>query len=172
MIQLRKKIFEKLAQQTPTAGATATAPITGNPQAFSPESLYPSIIIGFTPFNLAPINHISNILNNAIFYSSAGKKHLKLLRDSNFNVDSSSATNSILKNLIEFSKQIYNLIYTDAGANYKKNLTPDEIKAKVAVLKNSPFLLNIPSSIPSKELTVKFPEGVKTSIINQLAQIK
>jgi hypothetical protein len=94
------------------------------------------------------------------------------LKDSNFNVDSSSSTNSILKNLIEFSKQIYNLIYTDAGANYKKNLTPDEIKAKISVLKNSAFLLNIPSSIPSKELTIKYPEGIKTSIINQLAQVK
>jgi len=173
--KLRLKILEKIAQTTlnlPTDQISQTKTVAGSPPTFIATDYYPSIILGFSAKNAPIINGLSNLLNNALYYSSNGQVNLSWMRSNNFNFGTSQVPSIDLKNIMELCKLLYNKIYTDLGQSYKKTLTSEEISEKVKLLDNSQYLSNLSSVQPTSQLATKIGGNLKTLIHNYLAQIK
>lgn len=176
-IELRKSFLNKLAQTSnisnlPTAEVAKTQSVSGSPPTFIATSYYPSYILAFSTKNIPIINGLSDVLNQALYYSSNGKVHLPWMRSVNFNITTSNIPSIDLRNLMEFSKQIYNQLYTNLGATYTKPLTKEEITSKVNLLRNSNYLNNLSSTnVISGQLGSKLGGNLKTIIHNYLLRI-
>ncbi len=167
-----QKIAQSAINDSPTDEVNKTISISGSPPNFIASNYYPSIIIAFKSKNATLINQLLSLLNNAIFYSSNSKLNIDYLRQLNFSISGDQANSEALKNIIKFSKQVYQFILTDTGKNYKKPLLPEEIENKINILKSSQFLNQIPSTVATSQLAVKVGGDVKTKIKNLLDQIK
>jgi|SRR6185436_6690582 len=174
--KLRLRIFEKLAQANPpenlpTTQTAQTKTVSGSPPSFMATDYYP-ITLAFSPRNTPIINVLSNLLNQALYYSSDGKIHLPWMRSVNFNFDTSNIPSVDLKNLMEFSKQIYNQIYTSNGKFDNRQLTAQEIFNRINPLKYSQYINNLSSTNPAGQLASKIGGNIKNFINNYLLQIK
>lgn len=171
----RIKLLQRIAQDatnTPTAGVTATTPVSGSPPAFKATDYYPGIIVAFTPRNAVLINNLADLLNQALYYNSGGKVNLSWMRSINFNFGIDNTPSLDLKNLMGFSKQVYRQLFTNNGAMDKQPLTPKEIEERLAPLKGSLFLSNLPVTNPMGQLASKIGGNIKIFINNILLQIK
>lgn len=177
MNKLRRRIFEKLAQAAPpdnlpTTEVTQTQTVSGSPPVFIATDYYPSMVIGLTSKNATIINGLTNLLNQALFYTSGGNVHLQWMKSVNFNFGTTDIPSVDLKNLMGLAKQIYNQLYMNQGEPYSKQLTPQEIAKKLAPLKSSNFISNLSSTSPMGQLSSKIGGNVKTLINNYLLQIQ
>ncbi len=163
--RLRKYFLEKIAQTT-----SATS-ISGSPPEFIAPNYYP-IVLAFSTRNTYLINNLTNIINQALYYTSNGKIQLQWMKNQNFNFDTSGQSNINLKNLMGFAKMMFNTIFTNNGAKYIKQLSPQEINDKVNILKSSTFLNLLSATNPIGQLASKIGGNVKTLINNTLNQIK
>lgn len=174
--QLRLKLWEKMAQtpppNLPTTQVAQTKTVSGSPPAFTATSWYPSIIVGFQAKSVPIINGLSNLLNTALFYTSDGKVHMPFLRQQNFIFSTDQYPDINLRNLANFSKLIYQQLFTNMGAPYQQALTPPQIAEKIALLRNSPFLGNLTATNPTSQLATKISGNVRELITNYLLQIK
>jgi len=169
---LRKKILKKLAQAAPTVPASSTAApsvINATPPSFIASNWYPGIIVAFQPKNTNLINSLSNLVNNALFYSSDGEVYLQWMRSVNFTFGTDQSQSVDLKNLMQFSKLLYNTLFTNMGQAYLKQLEPEEVKEKIDHLSQSPQLNNL--SQTGTQLSTKIGGNLKELIKNNLLQI-
>lgn len=174
--KLRTRILTKLAQTNvpnnlPTSQITQTKTISGSPPSFTATDYYP-ISLAFFSKNANIINTLSNILNQALYYSSDGKIHLQWMHSVNFNFDTSNIPSVDLKNLMNFTKQVYNQLYTNNGKLDNKQLSAQEIKDRVTPLQLSQYISNLSSTNPIGQLSSKIGGNIKTFINNYLYQIK
>ena len=174
--KVRLKILNKIAQAAlptnlPTA-ATSNNPVTGSPPAFNASDYYPSIIIGYTSKNMPWINGLMNLLNTSLFYTSSGKVHLPWMRSVNFNFGTDQVPSVDLKNIMNFTKLVYNQILTNLGQAYQQPLTPQQIAEKIRILTASQPFNNLSQVNPSGQLSTKIGGNLKTLINNYLLQIK
>jgi len=175
--QLRLKLWEKIAQtppppNTPTPQVAQTQTVSGSPPIFIATDWYPSIIIGFQSKNAPIINGLSNLLNTTLFYTSGGQVHLRWMREQNFTFGSDQFPSSNLRNLMNFSKLIYQQIFTNMGVPYQQPLTPQQIAEKIALLRSSQFLGNLSATNPTSQLATKISGNVRELITNFLLRIK
>lgn len=172
---IRYRILEKLAQQTdelPTEGVAKTQVVAGNPPSFIPSNLYPGMILAFSERNAAIINGLASLLNNGLYYSSNGQVSLSSMKANNFSAGTSHVPSSDLRNLMNFSKAIYQNLFTNLGINYDRKLSSEEIKEIVDNLKNNQYLNNLPATNPTGQLGTKIGGNLKTLMINYLSNIK
>lgn len=174
--QLRLKLWEKIAQtppaNTPTTQVAQTTTVSGSPPVFVASDWYPSVIVGFQSKNTPIINGLSNLLNTALFYTSNGQVHLPWMRQQNFVFGSDQFPDPNLRNLMNFSKLVYQQIFTNMGAPYQQPLTQPQIAEKIALLRNSPFLGNLSATNPTSQLATKISGNVRELITNYLLRIK
>lgn len=173
--KLRLKILEKIAQTTPnvpTDAVVQTTSVSGSPPPFNVSDYYPTMITGFQAKNMPWIVGLSNLLNTVMYYSSNGKVTLPWMKSNNFNVGTDQIPSLDLRNLMNFSKLVYNQIFTNLGQPYKAQLTSEQIAIKVNTLKSSQFLNNLSSVQPGGQVATKIGGNVKTLIQNYLLQIK
>ena len=173
--KLRLKILQKIAQSTtdlPTTQVAETTSVSGAPTSFVASNLYSSIVTGFSSRNIAYINALADLLNTAIFYSSNGQLDLNRMKANNFSVGLTAVPSADLKDLMGFSKALYNVVFTNNGQEFKKQLSPQEISELINNLKNNPFLQNLPSTNPVGQLATKVEGNIKTLIVNYLSNIK
>jgi hypothetical protein len=173
--KIRLRVLEKIAQATPnvsTEEVAKTTSVSGSPPTFIASNLYPSIIVGFQNKNVPWINGLANLLNTAMYYTSGGKVTLPWMKSNNFNFDTSQVPSIDLRNLMNFTKVIYNQLFTDNGQAYKGSLTPLQISQKISNLSSNQFLNNLSSVQPGGQVNAKLGGNVKTLIQNYLLQIK
>lgn len=175
--KFRLRLLKKLAQtnvpaNTVTDSVAATTPVSGSPPVFSASGYYPTINLGFQAKNVPIINGLANILNTALYYTSNGQVSLPWMRGVNFNFSSDQSPSVDLKNIMNFSKLVYNQLFTNLGDNYRQQLTPEQIAEKIQVLKSSAPLNNLSPNIQNTQLSSKIGGNLKTIINNYLLQIK
>jgi hypothetical protein len=173
--KLRLKILQKIAQSTidlPTTQVAQTTSVSGAPTSFVASNLYPTIVSGFSSRNIGYINALADLLNTTIFYNSNGQLDLNRMKSNNFNVGLTSVPSADLKDLMGFSKALYNVVFTNHGQEFKKQLSPQEIAELINNLKNNQFLQNLPSTNPVGQLGTKVEGNIKTLIVNYLSNIK
>lgn len=173
----RLKILNKIAQTTvptnlPTDAVANTQPVTGSPPPFNASDFYPSLRIGFQAKNVPWINGLANLLNSAMFYSSGGKVHLPWMRSVNFNFGSDQVPSVDLKNIMNFSKLVYNQLFTNLGQAYQQPLTPQQVAEKIQILHSSQAFNNLSTTSPTSQVATKIGGNVKTLINDYLLQIK
>lgn len=173
----RLKFLERLAQMAPptdvpTQSVANTTPVTGTPPSFIASDYYPGMITAFQTKNIPIINGLADLLNKSLFYSSNGKIYLSWMRSVNFNFDTSGISSVDLRNLMMFTKQIYNNLFSNNGAKDEVQLTPEQIKERVNRLTMSQALENLSGTNPSGQLATKIGGNVKTLIKNYLLNIK
>jgi hypothetical protein len=164
------KFFKKIAQ-TAVSTENETATVSGSPKAFMATDYYP-IILAFSSRNIPLIDGLSNVLNNALYYSSNGKNDLQWLKSINFNFDVSNVLSTDLRNIIGFAKQVYLQIYTNNGQIDKKALSSQEIADRINPLKYSQYLSNMSATGTNSQLNTKIGGNLRTLINNYLLQIK
>lgn len=172
---LRFKILEKFSQTTPnvpTDAVAKTTSVSGSPPAFNVIDYYPSIITGFQSKNVPWIVGLSNLLNTSMYYSSNGKVTLPWMRSNNFNFGTDQIPALELRNLMNFTKLVYNELFTNLGQPYNNQLTSGQIIDKIHKLNSSQFLNNLSSVQPGGQLATKVGGNVKTLIQNYLFQIR
>jgi len=173
---IRLRFWQKLAQSIPanlpTAQVTKNQPVSGTPPTFIASEWYPSIIIGWQSKNVPWINGLTSLINTALFYTSNGQIHIPWMRAQNFFFQLDQIPSVDLRNLMNFTKLMYNQIFTNLGYSYQQSLTPQQITAKVNILRNSPFLLNLSLTNPSSQLASKIGGNLRQFIVNYLLQIK
>lgn len=177
MNKFRRRIIEKLAQAAtpdnlPTAEVTSTTTVSGSPPSFVATEYYPEIIQAFNSRNATIINGLTNVLNQALYYSSNGQVHLQWMRQVNFNFGMDGIPSVDLKNLMGFAKQLYMLVFTNHGEPDKQPLNPQEIEKRINLLKTSQFVGNLSSTNPVGQLSSKIGGNIKTIINDYLLQIK
>jgi hypothetical protein len=176
MTTARLKILQKIAQSTlpadlPNDTTAKVVPVTGSPPSFTATNFYPSIRIGFLNKNVPWIDGLANLLNSALYYSSAGKVHMPWMRSVNFNFGADQAPSVDLKNLMNFSKLVYNQLFTDLGQIYSKPLTAEQIAEKIRILRTSQSYLNLPTAT-SGQMNAKIGGDLKSKINDFFLQIK
>ena len=172
MNKFRLRLLKKISQVTDET-EEVTKEVEGAPDSFSPLSFYPSMAKGFSPQNLNFIKEICDTVNEAMYYLSDGKRDLTLLRSNNFNI-TTSEPDIMVRNLIAFAKQLYNILFINSknqNKQYTKLLEKEELQDKIDLLKNSPVLVSLPSTNPP-QLKSKFSSPIKTIILNHLNMIK
>jgi hypothetical protein len=169
---LRIKILKKIAQTAvPAAANQSTTTVAGSPQTFIASDYYPTVL-AFSAKDAVIINDLSNVLNNALYYSSNGKIHLQWMKSVNFNFDMSNTPSADLHNLMGFTKQVYLQLYTNNGQLDKKALSAQEIINRLNSLKYSQYLNNMSATSTNSQLDTKIGGNLKTLINNYLLQIK
>ena len=172
----RLKILNKIAQTVPgnlpTDSVANTTPVTGSPPAFNASDYYPSFRIGFQAKNVPWINGLANLLNTSMYYASNGKVSLPWMRSVNFNFGADQVPSVDLRNIMNFTKLVYNQLFTNLGQAYEQPLTPEQIDEKIRLLKVSQFYNNLSQINPSGQLTIKIGGNLKTLINSYLLQIK
>jgi hypothetical protein len=175
--RLRLKLWEKIAQtpppsNLPTTQVAQTTTVSGSPPTFLATDWYPGIIVGFQAKNTPIINGLANLLNTAIFYTSNGQFSFPWMRQQNFVFGTDQFPSVDLRNLMNFSKLLYQQIFTNLGAPYQQPLTPQQIAKKIALLRSSQFLGNLSSTSPTSQLAGKIRGNVRELIANFLLRIK
>lgn len=171
MNKLRYKILYKLSQTADnltTDGVNATKTVSGSPTPFIATDYYPNIILAFSSNNATIINKLIDVINMALYYTSNGKVDFQWMKSNNFNFTTSDIPSVDLKNLMNFSKEIYSQIFS----SNRQKLNPEEISQKINLLKNSKALQNISSTNPVGQLSGKIGGNIKVVINNYLLQIK
>lgn len=171
-IKLLNKIAQTATNQMVTDEVNKTKTVAGSPPVFSASSAYPSLVLGFAAKNVPWIDGLSNVLNDALYYSSNGQVNLTVMKNSNFVTDTSQMPSEDLKNVANFCKVVYQYLYTDHGKNFAQALTAPQIAEKINFLNNHQSLNNLPVSMSSGQLTTKLGGNLKTIIKNYLLQIK
>lgn len=174
---LRHRILSKFAQMEapenlPTEEVTQTKTVSGTPSHFDIVQYYPTIITAFGFQNMNWITKLVDVVNQALFYTSDGKIQFKWMENNSFNFSSDGVPSTDLRNLMGFTKQIHDNLFTNNGAEYKQALNSEEIKKKIQTLKSSSFLSNLSQSNPMGQLKSKLGGDVKTLINDILLQIK
>jgi hypothetical protein len=162
------KLGQNIPENLPTEEVTATQTVSGNPPNFIPSNYYPELVAAFNSRNIPIINKLSNIINQALYYTSNGKIHLLWMYNKNFNFDSSISPSIELKNLMNFSKLMFQQLFS----NLNKPLSSQEILVRINALSNSLPLNSLPQTSKSGQLTTKIGGDLKTIIKNYLLQIK
>jgi hypothetical protein len=162
------RIFKKLAQTT----TPSTTTVIGTPTPFLVTELYPSVILGLNGRNINFINLLGELLNKTIYYMSNGEIKMYELKQSSFNSGTTSVKDPLLKHVIDFAALVHNNLFTNKDEQYKKELTPEEIKAITQELLSSSELSVIPSSNPTSFLTSKIGGNLKEFIIKYLSNIR
>lgn len=175
--QLRNRILNKMAQATPPPNLPSeevakTKTVSGAPPYFDIVQYYPTIITAFGSQNMNWITKLIDVVNQALFYTSDGKIQFKWMENNNFNFGIDSAPSPDLKNLMGFSKQIRDNIFTTNGAKHERKLTSEEIAKKIQILKSSSFLSNLSQTSSMGQLKSKLGGDAKTLIKDILLQIK
>lgn len=174
--KIRLKILIKMAQNVPqnlpTDSVANAQPVTGSPPAFTASDYYPSMRIGFQARNMPWINGLANLLNSSAFYTSNGKVTLPWMRSVNFTFGTDQVPSVDLKNIMNFTKLVYNQLFTNLGQAYQQPLTPEQIAEKIELLKNSQFYNNLSRVNPTSQLSIKIGGNLKTLINSYLLQIK
>lgn len=160
----RIKILNKIAQETES--------VSGSPRSFNISTKYPTTTLGLSAKNIAPLVKVGDLLNNALYYLSDGKKDLEWMKSVNFNFDTSGAFSVDLKNVMLFCKLLYHNLMTNLGVDFKEPLPTDEIANRVRILSTSQPLTNLSSSNLSGQLSSKIGGNLKTLILQALTQIK
>lgn len=170
-MKILRKIAQTAAPSTNTDGVSQATTVSGSPQSFVATNYYP-LILAFSAKNAPIINGLSNILNNALYYSSDGKIDLQWMKSVNFNFDTSNTPSVDLKNLMGFAKQVYLQIYTNNGQLDNRELSPQEIANRINPLKTSQYLGSMSASGTNSQLSAKIGGNLRTLINNYLLQIK
>lgn len=173
-MKLRQRVWIKLSQlndniSIPTEKASLNKQIPP-PPTFQASSVYP-IRSGFNAATIAIIDQFSNILNIAMHYITSGKINFQVFRNNSFNFDASSAPSVDQKNLMNFSKKVFNIIYNSGNA-YDQQLSGKEIASKMDSLINCQELQNLSSLNPTGIVAQKIQGNLKTILINYLNYIK
>lgn len=168
----RFEILQKIAQGVPTSSVSQTQNVAGAPPPFSTYNLYPGIVVAFQPKNALIIDRLANILNNSLYYLSNGEFSLQWMKNNNFVFGTSDIPAMPLRLIMNFTKLVYNTLFSEHGTFYKIPLTPEEIKEKINILKNSQFLLNLPSTNLSGQLASKIGGNLREIVNNLLLQIR
>lgn len=161
----RLKILEKIAQ-------TQTKSVAGSPPKFVASDIYPSIMTAFQSKNVPLINALADLLNTVMYYTSNGQVNMMQLRNNNFNLGTDQVISADLKNLMEFSKILYNQVFTNLGVDFKSPLSSQQISDKITVLKNSSYLNNLSNANLTGQVATKVSGNPKELIKNYLLQIK
>lgn len=175
--KLRLRILRKIAQNalpqgTPTDAAAQTTVVAGSPPAFKASDAYPGIVVGLQAKNVPWVNGLADVLNTALFYSSNGKVSMPWMRQNNFNFSADQSPSVDLRNIMNFTKLVYNNLFTNLGAGFQQPLAPAQLQEKVHTLQTSQFLSNLSSLQPTGQLANKLGGNLKTIITNYLLQIK
>lgn len=166
------KIAQNVPQDLPTDSVANTQPVTGSPPLFNASDYYPSMRIGFQVKNMPWINGLANLLNTSMFYASSGKVTLPWMRSVNFTFGTDQVPSVDLRNIMNFTKLVYNQLFTNLGQAYQQPLTPDQIIEKIELLRNSQFYNNLSRVNPTGQLSIKIGGNLKTLINSYLLQIK
>lgn len=172
---LRLQLWKKMAQTTPnlpTEQVAQTKPVSGSPPTFVASQWYPSMLVGFQAKNIPWINGLTNLLNVAMFYTSNGQISMPWMRQQNFIFGADQVPSVDLRNLMNFSKLIYQHFFTDLGQPYQQALTPQQIADKINLLRNSPFFTNLSATSPTGQLAAHIGGNLRELIRDYLQQIK
>jgi hypothetical protein len=169
----RIDILNKIAQTAlPQDTTTPNTVVSGSPPSFIASNFYPSMVVGLQTKNVPWVNSLANILNIALYYSSGGKINMSWLRQTNFNFATDQSPSADLRNILNFSKIVYNQLFTDHGANFQAAQSPEQIAERIRILSNSPFFNNLTQVSPTGQLASKIGGNLKTIINDYLLQIK
>ena len=171
-LAILKKLAQGATNEMVTDEVNKNKSVAGTPPSFTASSAYPSLVVGFGAKNVPWINGLSNILNDALYYTSNGQVYLQWLKSNNFGPGVSQVPSQDLKNIMTLSKVIYTYIYTNLGQDYKQALTSEEISQKINYIKSQESLNNLPTVNPFGQLNTKLGGNLKTIIQNYLLQIK
>jgi hypothetical protein len=171
-LAILKKLAQAATNQMATDEVNKNKSVAGAPPSFTASSAYPSLVIGFNTKNVPWINGLSNVLNDALYYTSNGQVNLQWMKTNNFGAGISQIPSQDLKNIMAFCKLMYTYVYTNLGQEFKQALTSEQIAEKINYIKSQPSLNNLPSSNTSGQLTTKLGGNLKTIIQNYLLQIK
>lgn len=169
----RLAILKKIAQTAlPQDTTTPSTVVSGSPPSFIASNFYPSMMVGLQSKNVPWVNGLANILNTALYYTSGGKVHMPWLRQTNFNFATDQAPSVDLRNILSFSKLVYNQLFSDHGAAFEVALSPEQLADRIRILSNSPFFNNLSQVSNTGQLASKIGGNLKTIINDYLLQIK
>lgn len=173
----RLEILKKIAQASlpaavPSDEAAKTTVVAGSPPPFKASNAYPGIIVGLQAKNVPWVDGLADILNTSLYYSSNGQVSMPWMRQVNFSFSSDKSPSADLRNIMNFTKQVYNYLFTNLGSAYQQPLPADQLQEKIHTLQTSQFLSNLASANPTGQLATKLGGNLKTIITNYLLQIK
>lgn len=176
MANSRLKILQKISQSVPAGLPTDNQAdintVSGTPPAFIAADMYPSLRIGFQNQNVPWINRLGTLLNTAMYYSSSGKVHMQWMRGVNFTFGTDQIPSTDLKNLMNFSKLVYNQMFSNMGQAYQQALKPEQIAEKKRILLTSQPYMNLSSTNPTGQMATKIGGNIKSLINDLLLQIR
>lgn len=170
---LRIRIIKKLAQAAtplPTAPAVAATTVIAPPPAFQTSSMYPTVRKGYNANSVQILDNFISLLNTAIHYVTSGKINFQTFKNNNFNFDASAAPSVDQKNIMNFSKKVYQNLLNNG--TFTKALTAQEINDKVNLLFGLPEYNNLSQVQPAGQVAIKIGGNLKTLIFNQLTYLK
>ena len=173
--KFRLKLLQKIAQvaeQGSTTETTGTPTVSGSPTDCSIVSYFQSAPKAWGANNLNYMQSIVNYLNNGIYVLSQGQMDFNNLRVQNFNVDTSKYPDRVLKNIVIFSKLVYNVMLTDNGKDFAVQLTPETKGQKLKQLNGAVTTGGIPDGVINQFLSTKIGGNLKDLLVSNLSNIK
>jgi len=161
----RLKLLLRFAQESIPDQVIENRTVTGSPQSFNLLEHYPKLNTIHSPYNLAILNNLVDLLNMSIYILSEGRIDLLKFKQSNF-LYSETQTES-LKELLGITKLVFiNLI---AISN---KLESKDIHDRIKLIKSSKFYSNLSSSTINAFLITKIGGNLKQLITNYLDKLK
>ncbi len=160
-MSLIKRIIRKIAQEQPEQ-----KPL-GNPPSV-PEYLFSNLDQGYNPGTVAAIKQLTNILNTALHYASAGKDSFQEIL--NNNLDLSGAVQNH-KNVGLLGKMIFSTFLNNKNS-FAQKVTPNVINQWCVGLINSNEYSSLTQTNPTGQLANKIQGNLKTLILDIINAIK
>lgn len=170
----RIKILKRLAQlsQTPVpTETTAKETVLAAPPSFQASSAYPNIRTGYNSQSVQIIDSLISLLNNAIYYTTAGALNFLKFKENGFNFDASSAASTDQKNIMLFSKKVFQLLLNN-GNTFDQPLTGQQVTNIANTLNSSIELSSLAQTAPTSTLSIKIQGNLKTLISSYLEYLK
>jgi len=153
-----------------TAPVVATTSVAAPPPAFQASSMYPTVRKGYNPNSVQILDNFISLLNKAIHYTTSGKINFQTFKNNNFNFDASTSPSPDQKNIMNFSKKVYQNLLNNGM--FAKALTAQEINVKIDFLLKQPEYQGLSQVQPSSQLALKIGGNLKTLIFDQLTYLK
>jgi hypothetical protein len=145
--------------------------VPGSPPAFIVSSRAPTTHIGWGTENLAPIQRLVNLLNQALYILSEGKLNFTLLFDAHFLTDLSEYSYLVMF-LNSLGSFIYRQLLTHLGHKFTEEISSEQKQAivnRMLTMLQNPSLLDGPIN---KFLYGKIGGDLKTLLENAIRLIK
>lgn len=173
-MSFRIKWWKKISQTTITTTTTPTMPaVIPAPPFLKASEAYPTLRVGYNSTQVAIIDNLVQRLNLAVNSLTQGKFNFQILKDANFNVDTSQFSDPNAKFLVLFFLKVFKMLLNSGNA-FTQAASPQQVGNAVDNLVSSSELSSISGVNPTGAVANQMPgnSDIVQTIKNTLAQLK